>query len=124
MRWPRFQYSLRTFLIVVGLLAAAVGWHVRRMNYYADRAAAVERMKLNGWFLHGRYENYREPKLPWAMSNIVEFDKSKSTWLQSWDRYWFGDDSLKQYVELTLDGDWELLVQMNPDARNYMILSR
>ncbi len=38
MRWPKFQYSLRTFLIVSALIVLIISLYFNCVSYYAQRA--------------------------------------------------------------------------------------
>ncbi len=84
LRWPRFQFSLRTFLIVTALMAAVIGVHVRRRQYYAKRAEAVKKIE----------------KLGWQFDSITT---DRSSWRSRWDQYWYGTESLHQYEKLSID---------------------
>ncbi len=113
MRRFRFQYSLRTLLLVTGLIAAALGWHLRRREMYQGRAEAAHRLSQNGWYLMSSHALQRAQNSfkPYQIIDHRLSDVTKLSWLQRYDLYWFGMGNVNQYDRLVVD--WNYLHQVN-----------
>ncbi|MGC4003226.1 MAG: hypothetical protein QM811_08860 [Pirellulales bacterium] len=92
MRLARFlprRFSLRTLLALVTLFAVIFGWQLRRYQRFHDRVDAKATLESLGFRFYEQ-EQSLVPRL--ASESESRFD--------AWDRYWFGDEATKLYLEI------------------------
>ncbi len=84
MRLPRLQFSLRTLVIVVVIVAALASWPAARYARFRGRVAAKAELAKYGIELRGENIFNEEAKELLPLS-------------ERWDHYWFGEEALHKY---------------------------
>jgi hypothetical protein len=122
-RLPRFQFSLRTLVIIVVIVAAAGSWHGSRYaRQQARTAARVELIKAG--FTLSTLE-----QATWL--NLAKRETPES-WVTRWDRYWFGEQAVTEYPVMQIRGfefhdleeqgkplDYARLLSLFPELRHF-----
>jgi hypothetical protein len=111
-RLPRLQFSLRTLVIGMVIVAALASWHGARYARFRGRVAAKAELASYEIDLRGK--------------SIVDIDARKPLTLsERWDQYWFGEDALQQYESVYIhDKEFFAAYAQNPQISFRDLLSR
>lgn len=97
MRLPRLQFSLRTLVILVVIVAALASWPAARYARYQARIAAKAELASYGIELRQQWDDPED-----------ERPKPPLTYAERWDQYWFGEEAVQKYGTVFVD-DQKLL---------------
>src|SRR6478609_7017647 len=94
-RLPRLQFSLRTLVIGMVIVAALASWHASRYARFQARVAARAELADAGITLSTLAQE------SWLDLGKPEANES---WVTRWDRYWFGEEAVTEYPILQTKG--------------------
>ena len=92
LRFPRLQFSLRTLVILVVIVAAATSWQLWRYRRHEARQAAKTKLESYGFTFYTAAE-----VLKGAMYYEHELDRTVPEYYSSWDKWCFGAESTQAY---------------------------
>lgn len=99
LRLPRLQFSLRTLVIGMVIVAVLASWHGSRYARYRSRVAAKAELLDCGVQLA------TEPDAP--SFKRIKF-RDPESWLYRWDQFWFGDEAVWECSDVDItDGTLE-----------------
>ena len=98
----RLQFSFRTLVILVVIVAALASWPAARYARYRGRVAAKAELATYGIELikQSEDEHLEDPN--------AQPPKPPLTFAERWDQYWFGEEALQKYGSVFID-DQKLL---------------